>query len=100
MPKKVLEQKTVASINEKKSDFKMHFEYNYFSFFNDQQQTYGQWQIVFGILAATYILGSLAFLTMGTGELQAWNNPPEHNQCHRDAEEALPLKKENIISVN
>lgn len=65
-----------------------------------QQQTYGQWQIVFAILAATYFLGSLAFLTMGTGELQEWNNPPEPNQAYRDAEEALPLKKENIISVN
>lgn len=64
------------------------------------QQTYGQWQIVFAILAATYILGSFAFLLMGSGELQPWNNPPEPNQSQRDAEEALPLKKENIISVN
>lgn len=64
------------------------------------QQTYGQWQIVFAILAATYILGSFAFLTMGSGELQPWNNPPEPHQSQRDAEEALPLKKENIISVN
>lgn len=55
---------------------------------------------MFAILAATYILGSLAFLTMGSGELQPWNNPPEQNEFQRDPEEALPLKKENIISVN
>lgn len=65
------------------------------------QQTYGQWQIVFGILAATYIFGSLAFLFMGSGELQPWNSPPErHNRPPQDAEEALPLKKDNVIHVN
>lgn len=68
--------------------------------FTTQQQTYGQWQIVFAILAATYILGSFAFLLMGSGELQPWNNPPEQHPFRRDPEEALPLKKENIISVN
>lgn len=66
-----------------------------------QQQTYGQWQIVFGILAASYIFGSLAFLFMGTGELQPWNNPPERiNRPIHDTEEALPLKKDNVIHVN
>lgn len=61
------------------------------------QQTYGQWQIVFSILAATYIIGSLAFLTMGTGELQPWNNPPERIRSLQNAEEAVPLKKNTII---
>ncbi|XP_055298408.1 sialin isoform X2 [Sitodiplosis mosellana] len=61
--------------------------------------TYGQWQIVFGILAASYIFGSLAFLFMGTGELQPWNNPPERiNRPIHDTEEALPLKKDNVIT--
>lgn len=61
------------------------------------QQTYGQWQIVFGILAATYILGSLAFLVMGSGELQRWNSPPERIRTIQDTEEAVPLKKNNIV---
>lgn len=64
------------------------------------QQTYHQWQIVFAILAATYITGSLAFLFMGSGELQPWNNPPERNGIV-DTEEALPLKKDqNTIKAN
>lgn len=37
-------------------------------------QTYGQWQIVFGILAATYAVGAVTFLIFGTGELQPWND--------------------------
>lgn len=64
------------------------------------QQTYGQWQIVFGILAASYIFGSFAFLLMGTGELQPWNNPPERHRSLHDNEEALPLKKDKVIRVN
>lgn len=69
--------------------------------YNYLQQTYEQWQIVFGILAGAYILGSLAFLFMGSGELQPWNNPPERrNRSIEDTEEALPLKKDNVIRVN
>lgn len=75
------------------------FKYNFLSP-STTQETYGQWQIVFGILAASYIFGSLAFLFMGTGELQPWNNPPERNRSLQDTEEALPLKKDNIIRVN
>jgi MFS transporter, ACS family, solute carrier family 17 (sodium-dependent inorganic phosphate cotransporter), other len=58
-------------------------------FFKILQQTYGQWQIVFGILACTYILGSLAFLFFGSGKLQKWNNPPEQGEPE---EEGVPLK--------
>lgn len=52
---------------------------------------------MFGILAATYILGSFAFLLMGSGELQPWNSPPERIRSLQDTEEAVPLKKNNII---
>lgn len=60
------------------------------------QNTYAQWQIVFGILAATYILGSLAFLIMGSGNLQPWNTPPERNgNALHEQEEGVPLKQTN-----
>ncbi|KAK7861723.1 hypothetical protein R5R35_014581 [Gryllus longicercus] len=36
-------------------------------------QTYGQWRIVFGIIAATYGLGAIVYLALGSGELQPWN---------------------------
>uniref|UniRef100_A0A1B0D7V5 Uncharacterized protein n=1 Tax=Phlebotomus papatasi TaxID=29031 RepID=A0A1B0D7V5_PHLPP len=62
-------------------------------------QTYGQWQIVFGILAGVYIFGSLVYLIFGTGELQEWNNPPERKKKgEEDAEEGVPLKNNKIIS--
>lgn len=80
---------------------KLHSKYHTNSFLSlNSQQTYEQWQIVFGILAGTYIFGSLAFLFMGTGEMQPWNNPPERNRSSHDTEEALPLKKDNVICVN
>lgn len=64
------------------------------------QQTYGQWQIVFGILAGSYILGSLAFLFFGKGDIQPWNNPPERDVIDKDAEEDVPLKKNNSMIKN
>lgn len=64
------------------------------------QQTYEQWQIVFGILAGSYIFGSLAFLFFGKGEIQPWNNPPERNVIDRDSEEGVPLKKSNSMIKN
>uniref|UniRef100_A0A1L8DET6 Putative permease of the major facilitator superfamily protein n=2 Tax=Nyssomyia neivai TaxID=330878 RepID=A0A1L8DET6_9DIPT len=64
-----------------------------------KNQTYGQWQIVFGILAGVYIIGSLIYLLLGTGELQEWNNPPERKKKgEEDAEEGVPLKNNKIIS--
>lgn len=63
------------------------------------QHSYGQWQIVFGILAGTYIFGALAFVVLGSGELQPWNNPPERIRkvdVEQIAEEAVPLKKNKI----
>ncbi|KAJ6647807.1 putative inorganic phosphate cotransporter [Pseudolycoriella hygida] len=59
-------------------------------------KSYGQWQIVFGVLAVTYIFGGLFYVIFGSGELQKWNTPPEKNQRSADAEEALPLQKNNI----
>ncbi|XP_055854515.1 sialin [Episyrphus balteatus] len=54
-------------------------------------KTYHQWQIVFWVLAATYMSGAIVFVVMGTGELQSWNNPPE-DKNETDQEEGLPLK--------
>lgn len=75
--------------------------YNLFRIFHSSmQQTYGQWQIVFGILAGSYILGSLAFLFFGKGDIQPWNNPPERDVIDKDAEEDVPLKKNNSMIKN
>uniref|UniRef100_U5EX23 Putative permease of the major facilitator superfamily n=1 Tax=Corethrella appendiculata TaxID=1370023 RepID=U5EX23_9DIPT len=63
-------------------------------------QTYGQWQIVFWILAGTYILGSLAYLFMGTGELQEWNNPPEIGAKPRETEEGVPLNQTKTPQIS
>lgn len=54
---------------------------------------------MFGILAGTYIVGALAFLVLGSGELQPWNNPPERIKnidVEEIAEEEVPLKKNKI----
>lgn len=59
------------------------------------QPSYGQWQIVFGVLACTYIFGGLVYVVLGSGELQPWNNPPEKN-ANVDVEEEVPLKKNDI----
>jgi len=65
--------------------------------FNDN--SYEQWQIIFAIVAGTYIVGSITFLFLGRGELQPWNNPPEKNgvplQEMRTAEEGVPLNTNN-----
>src|SRR5690349_1930513 len=66
--------------------------------FNCFQNTYGQWQIIFGIVAASYLVGSLSFLFFGKGELQPWNNPPERNGVQMQdmrQEEGVPLKTNN-----
>jgi ACS family sodium-dependent inorganic phosphate cotransporter len=59
-----------------------------------KSNTYAEWQIVFTVLACTYLLGSLSFLIMGSGELQPWNNPPEKEnpQDGRELEEVVPLQ--------
>lgn len=43
-----------------------------------KNQTYGQWRIIFWVLAATYCGGALTFAIFGTGELQKWNNPDDN----------------------
>ncbi|XP_034952204.1 uncharacterized protein [Chelonus insularis] len=40
-------------------------------------QTYGQWQVIFWILATIYIIGASMYIVFGTGELQKWNTPNE-----------------------
>ncbi|XP_013108812.2 sialin [Stomoxys calcitrans] len=56
-------------------------------------KSYHQWQIVFWILAVTYISGAVVYLILGTGDLQPWNNPPERKKVSDvHAEEGVPLK--------
>lgn len=64
-----------------------------------KNQTYGQWQIVFWILAATYCFGALIYVVLGSGELQSWNNPPEKKKITDvDTEEGVPLKNNKILA--
>jgi hypothetical protein len=50
-------------------------------------------------VAFAYLFGASAFVLLGRGELQAWNNPPEKNgvqmQDMNKAEEGVPLKTNN-----
>ncbi|XP_049876102.1 sialin [Pectinophora gossypiella] len=55
-----------------------------------ETNTYERWQIVFFILAGTYIAGALCFVTMGSGELQSWNNRIEEDK----PKEEEPLNEE------
>ncbi|KAH8403389.1 hypothetical protein KR222_011813, partial [Zaprionus bogoriensis] len=58
-------------------------------------KSFHQWQIVFWILAGTYISAALVFVALGTGKLQSWNNPPERKKIGDVApEEGVPLKNE------
>lgn len=63
-----------------------------------EDKLYGQWQIIFGIIAFSYVFGAIVFVIFGKGELQPWNNPPEKNgvqlQEMGKAEEGVPLKNE------
>lgn len=65
-----------------------------------QNQTYHQWQIVFWVLAATYIFGSSVYVLFGSGELQPWNNPPEKTLRNGDidTEEGVLLKNKSITT--
>ncbi|XP_068618034.1 sialin [Battus philenor] len=54
--------------------------------------TYEQWQIVFYILAGTYVLGALCFVTLGSGELQPWNSPK--SPAADEKREVQPLNEE------
>lgn len=59
-------------------------------------QTYTQWRIVFGVIAATYAGGTLMYLIFGTGELQKWNAVTKTTATTNDTEESdkekLPLR--------
>ncbi|XP_001356729.3 sialin [Drosophila pseudoobscura] len=58
-------------------------------------KSFHQWQIVFWILAATYISAAVVFVVLGSGELQPWNNPPERKKISDvTQEEGVPLKSE------
>ncbi|KAH9634254.1 hypothetical protein HF086_011514 [Spodoptera exigua] len=49
--------------------------------------------IVFYILAGTYITGALCFVTFGSGELQPWNSAKPTNEVEKPHEEQ-PLNEE------
>nr|XP_016945239.1 sialin [Drosophila suzukii] len=58
-----------------------------------KDESFHSWQIVFWILAATYISGPIVFAIFGTGKLQSWNNPPERVKISDvTQEEGVPLK--------
>jgi ACS family sodium-dependent inorganic phosphate cotransporter len=70
----------------------------YFILTLQKEELYSKWQIIFGIVAFSYLFGATAFLTMGRGELQSWNNPPEKNGVQMQdmkTEEGVPLKTNN-----
>ncbi|KAL0275646.1 UNVERIFIED_CONTAM: hypothetical protein PYX00_003443 [Menopon gallinae] len=58
-------------------------------------QTYGQWQVVFWILSATYIFGGLTFVIFGTGELQSWNSGKHGSPGQAKKDENIPLQSGN-----
>lgn len=67
-------------------------------------QSYEQWRIIFWVLAATYTFGALSFAFLGSGKLQAWNNPEVLNTQKtanlgksKDPDEAVPLKGKSIL---
>ncbi|CAG9130769.1 unnamed protein product [Plutella xylostella] len=55
-----------------------------------EHNTYERWQIVFYILAATYALGAVCFVTLGSGELQPWSAPRDQP---KDEKEEEPLNE-------
>lgn len=59
-------------------------------------QSWAQWQTIWWILAAIYIFGALAYLIMGSGELQKWNNAETIQEPKEsDNEATFPLKVRN-----
>lgn len=48
-------------------------------YLTEHNQTFGQWQKVFLIVAITYITGALIFLVFGSTDVQSWNHYPEQN---------------------
>ncbi|XP_046969499.1 sialin [Vanessa cardui] len=59
-----------------------------------EHNTYEQWQIVFFILAGTYMCGALVFVVFGSGELQPWNSPQSAETTEKHEEQ--PLNEEKV----
>ncbi|CAH2092632.1 unnamed protein product [Euphydryas editha] len=59
-----------------------------------EHNTYEQWQVVFLILAGTYVCGALTFLIFGSGELQSWNSPTQTETAEKHEEQ--PLNEEKV----
>lgn len=53
------------------------------------QDSFGQWQIIFGILSVVYLFGAVIYLLLGTGELQRWNSPESEKEKEP---ESYPLR--------
>ncbi|KAL1115819.1 hypothetical protein AAG570_006109, partial [Ranatra chinensis] len=47
-----------------------------------ENQTFSQWQIVFSVLAGTYLFGSMIYLFLGTAEQLEWNTPEDSNHVN------------------
>ncbi|XP_026495997.1 sialin [Vanessa tameamea] len=60
-----------------------------------EHNTYEQWQIVFFILAGTYVCGALVFVVFGSGELQPWNSP-QSAENNTEKHEEQPLNEEKV----
>ncbi|XP_047535269.1 sialin [Vanessa atalanta] len=60
-----------------------------------EHNTYEQWQIVFFILAGTYMCGALVFVVFGSGELQPWNSP-QLAENNTEKHEEQPLNEEKV----
>lgn len=58
----------------------------------NEAQTFEQWRWVFWILVGIYLFGGAAYLLLGSGELQPWNQVAKTEE---DGPEGVPLKKMN-----
>ena len=55
------------------------------------QQRQEEWQLVFFITAAVYIVGALGFIVLGSGELEPWAK--KQPNATKNEEELTPLQK-------
>lgn len=49
-----------------------------------------QWNVVFYLAAAIYVLGNLIFIVFGSSEIQPWNNP-ENANVQKQSEKELTV---------
>ncbi|XP_055598417.1 sialin-like [Uranotaenia lowii] len=56
--------------------------------FTAERSTMDEWQYIFGIGAAAYILPALVFVIFGSGAVQKWNEPDQHGRSQQQQPEA------------